>query len=380
MTPPCQTLSDRERLDWLRLSRSENVGPITYRLLLRRFGGAAAALEALPELARRGGQARPIRVCPAETAERELTELSRLKVRLIALCEADYPAALATADDAPPLIALRGQAELLCRPAVAIVGARNASANGRTLARGIARDLAQAGYLVVSGFARGIDTAAHEGALESTLGAPEAGTLAVLAGGVDIIYPAENARLYDRLLAEGALLSEMPPGRQPQGRHFPRRNRIIAGLTQGSLVVEAALRSGSLHTARLAADYGREVMAVPGSPLDPRAKGCNGLLRQGATLVESAADVQEALVGSLGMLAETPDSRFEAAPMVMPSSQEQLQATDKIMELLSPTPISVDELIRQCQLSAALVGTVLLELELAGRLERTPGNRVALIA
>ena len=202
----------------------------------------------------------------------------------------------------------------------------------------------------------------------------------MLAGGVDVIYPAENSGLYGRLLAEGALLSEMPPGRQPQGRHFPRRNRIIAGLSHGSLVVEAALRSGSLHTARLAADYGREVMAVPGSPLDPRAKGCNGLLRQGATLIESAADVQEALAGSLRSLAETPDTRFEAAPMVTPSSHEQLQATEKIMELLSPTPISVDELIRQCQLSAALVGTVLLELELAGRLERTPGNRVALIA
>lgn len=380
MTAPLQKLTDRDRLAWLRLSRSENVGPITFRLLLQRFGSAAAALEALPELARRGGQTRPIRVCPAETAERELADLTKLKARLIAVCEADYPAALAAADDAPPLIALRGRAELLRRPAVAIVGARNASANGRSLAKAIARDLAQAGYLVVSGFARGIDTAAHEGALEGGLQTPQAGTLAVLAGGVDVIYPAENSGLYDRLLAEGALLSEMPPGRQPQGRHFPRRNRIIAGLSHGSLVVEAALRSGSLHTARLAADYGREVMAVPGSPLDPRAKGCNGLLRQGATLIESAADVQEALAGSLRSLAETPDIRFEAAPMVTPSSQEQLQATEKIMELLSPTPISVDELIRQCQLSAALVGTVLLELELAGRLERTPGNRVALMA
>ncbi|WP_119168901.1 DNA-processing protein DprA [Algihabitans albus] len=382
MSPTAQSLTDGERLDWLRLSRSENVGPITFRLLLERFGSATAALEALPELAKRGGQARPIRVCPAATAERELADLARLEARTIALCEPDYPQALAAADDAPPLVVLRGQAQLLRRPAVAIVGARNASANGRTLAKGIAGDLARAGYLVVSGFARGIDTAAHEGALTPGPGAGEAGagTLAVLAGGVDIIYPAENGRLYDRLLTEGALLSEMPPGREPQGRHFPRRNRIIAGLSLGVVVVEAALRSGSLHTARLAADYGRDVMAVPGSPLDPRAKGCNGLLRQGATLIESAADVLEALAGSTESFAEAPNARFEAAPMVMPSSQEQLQATDKIMELLSPSPISVDELIRQCQLSAALVGTVLLELELAGRLERTPGNRVALIA
>ncbi len=382
MSPPLHALTETERLAWLRLFRSENVGPITFRQLLRRFGSAEAALEALPDLSRRGGRARPVRICPADTAERELVALTRLKARLLALCEPDYPEALRAVDDAPPLIALRGRSELLQRPAVAIVGARNASANGRTLARRLGGELAEAGYLVVSGFARGIDTAAHEGALTQA-------TLAVLAGGLDTIYPPQNAALFDRLTREGVLLSEMPPGSEPQGRHFPRRNRIIAGLSLGIVVVEAARRSGSLHTARLAADYGREVMAVPGSPLDPRAQGCNGLLRQGATLIESAAHVLEALAGSTPAIApafpetavtEAAATRVEIVGATGPGSEEQPQATDKITELLSPTPISVDELIRQCQLSAASVGTLLLELELAGRLERHPGNRVALIA
>ncbi|MGP1254602.1 MAG: DNA-processing protein DprA [Kiloniellales bacterium] len=386
MSLPLRALTETERLAWLRLFRSENVGPITFRQLLRRFGSAAAALEALPELSKRGGRARPVRICPADTAERELNELTRLKARLVALCEPDYPDALRAVDDGPPLVALRGRLELLHRPAVAIVGARNASANGRTLARRIGGELAEAGYLVVSGFARGIDTAAHQGALAQA-------TLAVLAGGLDTIYPPQNAKLFERLVSEGALLSEMPPGSEPQGRHFPRRNRIIAGLSLGVVVVEAAQRSGSLHTARLAADYGREVMAVPGSPLDPRAQGCNGLLRQGATLIESAAHVLEALAGSTPPAAvavafavaetgvtETATTRVETAGAIGPGSEQQLQPTDKITELLSPTPISVDELIRQCQLSAASVGTLLLELELAGRLERHPGNRVALIA
>ena len=382
MSPPLRALTETERLAWLRLFRSENVGPITFRQLLRRFGSAEAALEALPDLSRRGGRARPVRICPADTAEHELAELTRLKAQLLALCEPDYPEALRAVDDAPPLIALRGRSELLQRPAVAVVGARNASANGRTLARRLGGELAEAGYLVVSGFARGIDTAAHEGALTQA-------TLAVLAGGLDTIYPPQNAALFDRLTREGVLLSEMPPGSEPQGRHFPRRNRIIAGLSLGIVVVEAARRSGSLHTARLAADYGREVMAVPGSPLDPRAQGCNGLLRQGATLIESAAHVLEALAGSTLAIApafpetavtEAAATRVEIVGATAPGSEEQPQATDKITELLSPTPISVDELIRQCQLSAASVGTLLLELELAGRLERHPGNRVALIA
>ncbi len=382
MSPPLRALTETERLAWLRLFRSENVGPITFRQLLRRFGSAEAALEALPDLSRRGGRARPVRICPADTAEHELAELTRLKAQLLALCEPDYPEALRAVDDAPPLIALRGRSELLQRPAVAVVGARNASANGRTLARRLGGELAEAGYLVVSGFARGIDTAAHEGALTQA-------TLAVLAGGLDTIYPPQNATLFDRLTREGVLLSEMPPGSEPQGRHFPRRNRIIAGLSLGIVVVEAARRSGSLHTARLAADYGREVMAVPGSPLDPRAQGCNGLLRQGATLIESAAHVLEALAGSTPAITpafpetavtEAAATRVEIVGATGPGSEEQPQATDKITELLSPTPISVDELIRQCQLSAASVGTLLLELELAGRLERHPGNRVALIA
>ncbi len=373
MDRPLQTLSEAERLAWLRLIRSENVGPITFRLLLDRFGTAGAALEALPELAKRGGRAKPIRVCPAAEAERELAALARLEARLVARCEPDYPPALAAADDAPPLIAVRGHLHLLQRTAVALVGARNASANGRTLAKRMAAGLAEAGWLVVSGFARGIDTAAHEGALAH-------GTAAVLAGGPDVIYPPENAALYERMLAEGAILSEMPPGAEPQGRHFPRRNRIIAGLSMGTVVVEAAQKSGSLHTARLAAEYGREVMAVPGSPLDPRASGCNRLLREGATLVESAEHVIEALKASAPPAQEPFHPGFLVEPMAMPSPEEQTQAFDIVLELLSPAPVSVDEIIRQCQLSAALVGTVLLELELAGRIERHPGNRVALIA
>jgi DNA processing protein len=373
MDLPIRTLTDAERRDWLRLIRSENVGPITFRLLIQRFGSAGAALEALPDLAKRGGRAKPIRVCPAAEADRELAAHRRMHAELIALCEPDYPRALAAADDAPPMIAVNGNRHLLSRPAVGLVGARNASANGRTLAKRMAAELAAEGWLVTSGFARGIDTAAHEGALAH-------GTLAVLAGGLDVVYPPENEALYRRLWEEGVLLSEMPPGSEPQGRHFPRRNRIIAGLCLGTVVVEAAQRSGSLHTAKLAAEYGREVMAVPGSPLDPRAQGCNGLLRQGATLVESAAHVLEALKASAIPAAEPFQPSFELAPMAMPNPEEQAQAFDKVLELLSPAPVSVDELIRQCQLSAALVGTVLLELELAGRLERHPGNRVALVA
>jgi DNA processing protein len=373
MDRPLRPLSDIERLAWLRLIRSENVGPITFRLLLERFGTASEALDALPDLSRRGGRSKPVRIPPPGDTERELAALDKLGARLVALCEADYPPALAAADDAPPLLALRGRTDLLQRPAVALVGARNASANGRTIAKLMAAALAEAGWLVVSGFARGIDTAAHQGALPK-------GTAAVLAGGPDVVYPPENAALYADLLEAGTIVSEMPPGSEPQGRHFPRRNRIIAGLAMGTVVVEAAQKSGSLHTARLAAEYGREVMAVPGSPLDPRSSGCNRLLREGATLVESAEHVAEALQASASAIAEPLRPGFQTAARPAPPPQDQGQAFDMVMELLSPAPVSVDELIRQCQLSAALVGTVLLDLELAGRLERHPGNRVALIA
>lgn len=359
-----------ERLNRLRLARSENVGPVTFRQLLKRYASAAEALEALPELARRGGRRAPIRIHPREAAERELAAIEAFGARLIALGESDYPTALAAIDDPAPLITVKGHPHLLTRPCAAIIGGRNASLNGRRLAQTIAKEAGAAGFVIVSGLARGIDAAAHRGALES-------GTVAVMAGGIDALYPPEHQALYEEIGEAGALVAELPFGTQPQARHFPRRNRLISGLSLGVLVVEAALRSGSLITARLALEQGREVLAVPGSPLDPRARGCNALLRQGAVLVESAADLIEALSGSA--VAREPERPAYEAPAALEASEESLAAVRRVLtELLGPTPASVDELIRECQLSPALVVTVILELELAGRLERHPGNRVSL--
>ncbi|HEX9790367.1 MAG TPA: DNA-processing protein DprA [Kiloniellales bacterium] len=367
-------LSQAERLAWLRLIRTENVGPITFRQLLRRFGSAGAALDALPDLARRGGRARPIRICPAAAARDEIGAIEALDARLLTLFEPDYPPALAALDDAPPVITCFGHPHLLQRHAVAMVGARNASANGCRLARLIAAELGTNGLLVVSGMARGIDAAAHQGALDT-------GTVAVVAGGIDVIYPEENAALYGEIKARGVVLSEMPVGTVPQARHFPRRNRLISGIAMGTLVVEAAPRSGSLITARCALDQGREVFAVPGSPLDPRARGCNDLIRQGAVLVESAADVLKTLAPSLRVTASEPKmADFQGAEPIPIEESEVAKGRGAVEELLSPTPAAVDEVIRQCQVSAAIVHVVLLELELAGRLERHPGNRVSLIA
>ena len=366
-------LSDDERLDRLRLIRSENVGPITFRRLLSRFGTAAAALRALPELARRGG-CRSVRLCSSADAERELAAVRQRGARLIVWGDADYPPPLAAIEDAPASIALIGDARQLAHPAIAVVGSRNASLNGRRLAHDLARDLGAAGFVVVSGLARGIDAEAHRGALAT-------GTVAVLAGGVDVCYPRENAALYARIAGEaGVLLSEAPPGTAPQARHFPRRNRIISGLSRGVVVVEANLRSGSLITARMAAEQGREVFAVPGSPLDPRARGCNDLLRQGAVLTESAGDVLANLHHPAPrplhppVFAETP-----GVPEVVDASGAGEEARRVVAETLSPAPVAVDEIIRTCQLSPALVSTILLEWELAGRLERHPGNRVSLL-
>jgi DNA processing protein len=367
-------LGHEERLQWLRLIRSENVGPITFRQLLARFGSAGAALDALPELARRGGRRRPIAICSKAVAERELERLESLSAYTVGLCEPDYPPALAALEDAPPILSCLGHAHLLRRNAVAVVGARNASANGRRLAREIAAELGRAGLLVASGMARGIDAAAHEGALET-------GTAAVLAGGIDMVYPEENAALYEEIRARGVMMSEIAAGTQPQARHFPRRNRLISGMSRGVLVVEAALRSGSLITARFAADQGREVCAVPGSPLDPRARGCNNLIRQGAVLVESAADVLDALEGVLKPPIEEPKVADFLVPAVSAADDSEIAAARQTIEsLLGPTPVAVDEVIRECHVSAAIVHMALLELELAGRLERHPGNRVALIA
>ena len=367
------TLPPAERLARLRLIRSENVGPVTFHQLVARFGSATAALEALPDIARRGGRAKPLTICPAETAEREIEAVVRLGARLIARSEPDYPAALAAIDDAPPLLTVRGKIDLAMQQAIAVVGARNASANGRRFARDIAVQLGAAGLLVVSGLARGIDAAAHEGALDS-------GTLAVLAGGIDTVYPEENRRLHETIAERGVLVAEMPVGTVPQARHFPRRNRIISGISLGVLVVEAAERSGSLITARFALEQGREVFAVPGSPLDPRCKGTNRLIRDGATMVESADDILRELGPQRGTpLAEQRRAVFSAAPAAEIGAKDLAEAREIVLGLLSPTPLPVDELLRQCQMSPAVILTIVLELELAGRVARQPGNALTLL-
>ncbi|TDQ81030.1 DNA processing protein [Dongia mobilis] len=378
MSAPPRPLTDQERLDWLRLARSENVGPSTFRRLLERFGRAGKALERLPDLARRGGRKLIYRPYPAEAALAELERLASLGARALAWCEPDYPPALRATDGAPPVVTVKGRSDLLAEPVrIAIVGARNASANGRRIAQDMARDLATAGAVVVSGMARGIDTAAHQGAFQAKGG----GTIAVVAGGIDVLYPPENAALFERLGQEGLIVAEMPPGTEPMARYFPRRNRIIAGLSGAVVVVEAALKSGSLITARFANEQGREILAVPGSPLDPRCRGSNHLIRQGALLVEDAAQVLEALSGikfletplppDLQNDAQHPDSEIEISAG---------QTRDMILSLLGPSPVEVDELLRQCHCSAPVMGMVLLELDLAGRLERHPGNRISLLA
>jgi DNA processing protein len=367
-------LSATERLQRLRLIRSENVGPITYYGLVERFGSAEAALAALPELSRRGGRAKAVKVCPQADADREIEALEAAGARLIARGEPDYPPMLAEIDAAPPLISVLGNARILGRRVIAVVGSRNASLNGRRFAGNISAALGAAGFVVVSGMARGIDTAAHRGALAT-------GTVAVVAGGIDVVYPQENAGLYAEIAARGAVISEVPLGVHPQARHFPRRNRLISGLALGVVVVEAGLHSGSLITARMALEQGREVFAVPGSPLDPRARGANHLIRQGAALTESAEDVLDLVDRPIERRADVISRpAIEAPPPSIPDDTGVETARRTIAESLSPTPVTVDEIIRTCQLSPAVVTTVLLEWELAGRLERHPGNKVSLIA
>ncbi|WP_374654701.1 DNA-processing protein DprA [Dongia sp.] len=376
MNQKLHQLNDDERLDWLRLARCQNVGPATFRRLMQRFGSAKLALEHLPDLAKRGGQ-RIYRPCPVAKAREELDRLASFGGRAIAWVEPDYPAPLRAVEDAPPIITARGRFDLLTRPRqVAMVGARNASANGRRFAHDMARELSGAGFVVVSGLARGIDGAAHAGAL-----AAKGGTIAVLAGGVDVLYPPEHADLYDLLARDGLIVAEMPPGTEPGARLFPRRNRIISGLSLGTVVIEAALKSGSLITARFANEQGREVMAVPGSPLDPRCRGTNRLIREGALLVEDATQVLEALDGT-SSLKPTLSDNFNLNAHDIDSEIEN-DITDpraEILNLLGPSPVEVDELLRQCHCSAPVMGMVLLELDLAGRLERHPGNRVSLLA
>jgi DNA processing protein len=362
-------LNDRQRLDWLRLIRAENVGPRTFRSLINEFGTAARALTRLPELARRGGRG-SLNIPGEDEAQAEMAAAARIGVRFVALGERDYPPLLRETGDAPPLLAVRGQIEVLTRPAMAIVGSRNASAAGIRFASILAHDLGEAGFLVVSGLARGIDSAAHRASLAS-------GTVAVLAGGADRIYPPENTELASHIVESGATISEMPMNWEPRARDFPRRNRIIAGMALGVVVVEAADRSGSLITARLANEIGREVFAVPGSPIDPRSTGTNRLIRDGATLVTSAADIVEVLTPIMGRdeprpgLREPPASGTEPPP-----ADDELRA--RVEGLLSPAPVPFDELARVTGAPVGTVQIVLLELELAGRIERHGGSLVSL--
>jgi DNA processing protein len=364
-----RALTDAERRAWLRLARTANVGPVTFAALIARFGSAIAALDAVPHLARRGGG--DLRVPGNSEAEKEIEALARLGGKLIASIEPEFPPGLAALDAPPPMIAVLGHITLLRRDMVAIVGARNASALGRKFANTLAAELGAAGLAIVSGMARGIDAAAHEGSLAT-------GTVAIVAGGIDIIYPPENTALYERMKKEGAIVSEMPLGQSPQARHFPRRNRIISGMARGVVVVEAAIGSGSLITANYALEQGREIFAVPGSPLDPRAKGANRLIRDGATLTESAEDIIGGLRPILGSAFREPESAHTPSPDAATIDSEADRIRGRILELLAPSPVEVDELIRQTGAAPAAVLTVILELELAGRLLRHAGNRVSL--
>jgi DNA processing protein len=374
-----RALLEQDRFDCLRLARSEQIGPANYRRLIHRFGSAGEALAQLPELAKRGGRARPLIAAPVKEIEAELADAVKLGAQYVFLNEAAYPPALAAIEDAPPCLILLGDESRLAMPCVGIVGARNASGNGTKLARDLAQGLAAAGWCVVSGLARGIDGAAHQGALIA--GPGKSGTIAVVAGGVDNVYPQENAALRERILETGLVVSEMPPGFKPRDIHFPRRNRIISGLSKGVVVVEAALRSGSLITARMAGEQGREVMAVPGSPLDPRCRGTNRLIREGAALIEDAEQILEILTGLRHQSIEIEQPLSEIDQPIDFAAENDIDKTRRdVLGRLGPSPIAVDELLRQCQSSPPVIGQVLLELDLAGRLERHPGNRVSLLA
>ncbi|RDJ21541.1 DNA-protecting protein DprA [Bosea caraganae] len=393
-------LTDRQRLDWLRLIRSESIGPRTFRALTNRFGSAAAALDALPDLARESG--RRIRICTIAEAEREFEAMRRLGARFIALGEPDYPIPLQAIDSAPPLLAVLGEGATLLRPCVALVGSRNASAAGMKFTARLAQELGEAGFVVVSGLARGIDTAAHTASLET-------GTVAVLAGGLDEVYPPQNLGLFERLQGTGAAVSEMPLGWAPRGRDFPRRNRLVSGLSLGTVVVEAARKSGSLITARFANEQGRQVFAVPGSPLDPRAEGGNHLIREGATLCAEAAHVIEALTPLLSLEApfpseltlmredggsEAPESLWDeldlpeiasaplaalatAATWAEPATRPEAGPRDiriSLLGLLGSAPVSIDDLVRASGCPVREVSRALVELELDGTVLRHPGG------
>jgi len=374
---PVAVLDDAQRLACLRLIRSENVGPVTFRALINHFGGAQAALEALPELAGRGGRRRPVRICPRQVAEAELQAAAKASANIIFTIEPGYPALLAHVEVPPPLLYVRGRIELLNRPAVAIVGSRDASAAGQKMARDLAHGLGAAGYVVVSGLARGVDASAHRAALET-------GTIAVLAGGIDNIYPPEHAELHAAIGSSGCLVTEQPTGFEPRAQDFPRRNRIISGLSQGTVVVEAAKRSGTLITARFAGEQGREVFAVPGHPLDPRAEGTNRLLKDGATIVTEVEDILRELTP---VVTGYEDRASVPAPSPRPQNRETSTEVPsdigqghraQVMEALGVAPIAVDEIARTTGLPIRIVQIVLMELSLAARIDFHSGQLVSL--
>ena len=361
-------MTHAERLARLRLIRTPHVGPVSWHQLMQRFGSGEAALEALPELVLRGGAGKP-RIAPAEMAEREIERVAALGARHIFSDEDDYSPMLREVEGAPPVVVARGDAAMLRRPCVAIVGARNASAVACRFARQLAADLVARDVTVVSVLARGVDTAAHVGALGGS-------TVGVIASGIDVAFPPENAALQEKIASDQLLIAEQPPGTEPLARHFPSRNRIIAGVAHGTVVIEAAPKSGSLITARRAGDYGREVMAVPGSPLDPRAQGCNLLIREGATLIQTVDDVLEA-VGPIDVrMVREPVRPYTTAPAPMDASDGERRS---LIDLLGPTPVAVDELVRQSGQAASTVQLLLLELELAGRVERHAGAKISLV-
>ena len=367
------SLSEQDRHDWLRLARTDNVGPVTFHRLVERYGTAGKALEMLPELSRKGGRKKPLTAPPAARINQELEAVDKAGGRILTAFDPDYPVSLAVLEDCPPVLTVLGNSHLLNKKCLGMVGARNASINGRKMAEKLARECGERGdVVVVSGLARGIDAAAHAGALAT-------GTVAVVGGGADVIYPKENEKLYHAIVEQGAVVAENPLGWQPRAQDFPRRNRIISGVSLGVAVIEATMRSGSLITARLAGEQGRDVMAVPGFPGDPRAQGPNSLIKDGALLIQSAEDILENFgPGHLYQLDEKANNFFQ--PEISGNGPGDLNDDFRILVLenLSYTPLSVDELVRACNLSIGIVQEALLELELAGRLTRHPGNRVSL--
>lgn len=364
------TSSDRELINWIRLIRSENVGPKTFYQLLEIYGSAADAIEAIPDIAMRVGNKRPITICDYDVAEREIENSQKIGAEIITKYNPAYPKRLAQIDDAPPVLTVLGNKSLLAQNNVAIVGSRNASVNGCRIASEIAKDLGDNGFVVVSGLARGIDTSAHKGSLSS-------GTVAVIAGGVDHIYPKENECLYNAIANEGVIIAESPCGAVPRSESFPARNRIISGLSYGTLVVEATVKSGSLITANYALEHGREVMAVPGFPMDPRASGPNKLIKEGATLVESADDVIEVIGYNRSKKIERlPENK--STNISLPQDNELNEIRSLILQKLSTTPIVIDDLVLEIDIEARKLLSALLELEIAGRVVRHPGNKVAL--